>query len=234
MEALPHLYLYLYLGDLLVLECVDRIACRGLRDALVLPVLGPRPHADESSGGDLDGDQFFVSWEPGLIPPSSNLQSAPLYAAARSLASAEASQLQLARYFASFDNRLLGRMNNWYLRWADLAGPGCDQVRRYPGGRPALAGLTAHYHSPPIHHSPSATALSDARCLLCFPAVLRPGCAVYTGRGCCEYWRQGCSARATQAARWSTPAGRQGGHLHVESPHALAVLLLAIMICRSL
>lgn len=27
-----------------------------------------RPHPSECSGGDLDGDQFFISWEDGLIP----------------------------------------------------------------------------------------------------------------------------------------------------------------------
>lgn len=27
-----------------------------------------RPHPNECSGGDLDGDQYFISWENGLIP----------------------------------------------------------------------------------------------------------------------------------------------------------------------
>lgn len=29
---------------------------------------GHRPHADECSGGDLDGDKFFVTWDNNLIP----------------------------------------------------------------------------------------------------------------------------------------------------------------------
>ena len=28
-----------------------------------------RPHPNECSGGDLDGDLFFVSWDTDLIPP---------------------------------------------------------------------------------------------------------------------------------------------------------------------
>lgn len=27
-----------------------------------------RPHPNECSGGDLDGDLFFISWDKGLIP----------------------------------------------------------------------------------------------------------------------------------------------------------------------
>jgi len=34
-----------------------------------------RPHPNECSGGDLDGDGYFVSWDSELVPP---LQSEPM------------------------------------------------------------------------------------------------------------------------------------------------------------
>ncbi|PIA62130.1 hypothetical protein AQUCO_00200258v1 [Aquilegia coerulea] len=57
----------LHPGDIRVLEAVyDRKleSC----DCLVFPQKGERPHPNECSGGDLDGDLFFVSWDDNLIP----------------------------------------------------------------------------------------------------------------------------------------------------------------------
>ena len=56
-------------GDVRVLTLVrDKHRYDYLSDCLVFPTKGPRPHADESSGGDLDGDKFFVSWDVNLLP----------------------------------------------------------------------------------------------------------------------------------------------------------------------
>ena len=58
-------------GDVLRLRAVD---CEELRDSslfdvIVFPQRGPRPHPNETSGGDLDGDKFFLCWDSRLLPP---------------------------------------------------------------------------------------------------------------------------------------------------------------------
>ncbi len=47
-------------GDIRVLEATHVQGYEHAVDELRLPVQGPRPHADEMSGGDLDGDKFTV------------------------------------------------------------------------------------------------------------------------------------------------------------------------------
>ncbi len=39
---------------------------------MVFPQNGHRPHTYEASGSDLDGDVYFVTWEPSIIPPVRN------------------------------------------------------------------------------------------------------------------------------------------------------------------
>lgn len=58
-----------HVGDIRVLKLVKHKAQYAhLSDCIIFPTKGHRPHADESSGGDLDGDMFFVSWDCDLIP----------------------------------------------------------------------------------------------------------------------------------------------------------------------
>eukprot|EP00727_Mastigamoeba_balamuthi_P010238 m51a1_g5837 putative rna-dependent rna polymerase 1 (2648) ;mRNA; f:289798-298706 len=58
----------LHPGDVRVLEAVEAPALWHLHDCVVFPARGPRPHADECSGSDLDGDQFLVLWDQRLVP----------------------------------------------------------------------------------------------------------------------------------------------------------------------
>ncbi|KAI0110995.1 RdRP-domain-containing protein [Hypoxylon sp. NC0597] len=62
----------LHPGDIRVVEAVDVPALRHLRDVVVLPTVGDRDIPSMCSGGDLDGDDYFVIWDPRLIPEEWN------------------------------------------------------------------------------------------------------------------------------------------------------------------
>lgn len=52
-------------GDILKLNAVDCPALHHLYDCIVFPTKGPRPHPNEMSGGDTDGDEvtsMFLSF----------------------------------------------------------------------------------------------------------------------------------------------------------------------------
>lgn len=58
----------LHPGDIRVVEAVDVPALRHLRNVAVFPLGGDRDVPGMCSGGDLDGDDFFVLWDKRLIP----------------------------------------------------------------------------------------------------------------------------------------------------------------------
>ncbi|XP_077234209.1 RNA-dependent RNA polymerase 1-like [Tasmannia lanceolata] len=58
----------LHPGDVRVLMAVNVPALHHMVDCVVFPQQGKKPHPNECSGSDLDGDTYFVSWDPELIP----------------------------------------------------------------------------------------------------------------------------------------------------------------------
>ncbi|GAB2240730.1 hypothetical protein Droror1_Dr00021248 [Drosera rotundifolia] len=61
----------LHPGDVRVLDAIYEVGLeeKGLVDCLIFPQKGKRPHPSECSGGDLDGDLYFISWDEKLVPP---------------------------------------------------------------------------------------------------------------------------------------------------------------------
>lgn len=58
----------LHPGDIRIVQGVDVQALRHLKDAVVVPQTGDRPVVNMCSGGDLDGDDYLVIWDPDLLP----------------------------------------------------------------------------------------------------------------------------------------------------------------------
>jgi RNA dependent RNA polymerase len=98
-----------------------------LVDCIVFPITGNVPPPSMMSGGDLDGDKFFVCWDEELIP--TNIHEPHFYPAAKEKPRHAISHDDLVRYFARYNNASLGRVKNLYLDWVRVSdkGAACEE-----------------------------------------------------------------------------------------------------------
>jgi len=109
----------LHPGDVRVLSAVNTPKLHHMVDCVVFPQQGERPHPDECSGSDLDGDLYFISWDKYLIPPQ---QDRPMDYVAPPTASLDHNVTieEIQEYFANYMlNDTLGIIANRHTVFAD-------------------------------------------------------------------------------------------------------------------
>ena len=137
-------------GDVRVLKMTDkRKGYEKLKDCLVLPVKGPRPHAFECFGGDLSGKKFFVSWDENILPSGkekpcnySPSVKAKISAAAAHSVSKLTSQLkrtnpskgvedrkEMELYFATYSDQISKEIEQAYLQCATTSSLSSKEFR---------------------------------------------------------------------------------------------------------
>ncbi|MCO5557940.1 hypothetical protein L7F22_011513 [Adiantum nelumboides] len=116
----------LHPGDVRVLEAVDHPALHHLVDCFVMPQKGDRPHSNEASGSDLDGDVYFVCWDSRLIPPSGKSWEPMQYSADEVVNQRHTARVQdVVEFFVKYMvNDHLGKICNAHVVHADQSEEG--------------------------------------------------------------------------------------------------------------
>ncbi|XP_047307594.1 probable RNA-dependent RNA polymerase 1 [Impatiens glandulifera] len=109
----------LHPGDVRVLLAVDVPRLHHMVDCVVFPQKGERPHPNECSGSDLDGDIYFVCWDKDLIPPR-QCQPMDYTAAPNVMLDHDVTMEEVEVYFADYIvNDSLGIIANAHTVFAD-------------------------------------------------------------------------------------------------------------------
>ncbi|GAA5813501.1 hypothetical protein MFLAVUS_006979 [Mucor flavus] len=106
-------------GDVRVVKAVDKPNLHHLIDVVVFSAKGFRDIPSMCSGGDLDGDDYTVYWDPRLIPKKKNFPPMD-YTAAPSKVVSDVTIRDIIKFFVNYishDN--LGQIANAHLATAD-------------------------------------------------------------------------------------------------------------------
>jgi len=110
----------LHPGDIRVVRAVNEPKLRHLIDVIVFPQTGDRDLASMCSGGDLDGDDYLIMWDPDLIPDNwftrpmaDNNEVAPEL-------DRDVTVDDMTSFFVTFmKNNCLPRIASAHMAWAD-------------------------------------------------------------------------------------------------------------------
>ncbi|KIX06479.1 uncharacterized protein Z518_04455 [Rhinocladiella mackenziei CBS 650.93] len=114
----------LHRGDVRVVVAVDVPELHHCCDVLVMPANGDRDLASMCSGGDLDGDDYMVIWDPDLIPTEWHAEPF-LYEPPDPVTKEEISTDDIIDFFCDYlQNDYLGRIAHAHLAAADYLDEG--------------------------------------------------------------------------------------------------------------
>ncbi|KAJ7472913.1 RNA-directed RNA polymerase [Mycena galericulata] len=108
----------LHPGDCLKLRAVHRPELNHLVDCIVFAGVAKPGHKaapSMSSGGDLDGDKYFVCWDPDLVP--STVSESYDYPSNKEPVAKSVTRTDLANHFASYNSAGLARVAALHARW---------------------------------------------------------------------------------------------------------------------
>lgn len=114
----------LHRGDIRVVRAVNVDKLHHLNDVVVMPGIGDRDLPSMCSGGDLDGDDYVVIWDPDLIPPEWNAEAFD-YVAPSPVTKDKISTNDIIDFFYDYmQNDYLGRIAHAHLAAADYLDEG--------------------------------------------------------------------------------------------------------------
>ncbi|KAI1610194.1 RNA-directed RNA polymerase [Exophiala viscosa] len=114
----------LHRGDIRVVRAINVDKLHHLTDVVVMPGTGDRDLPSMCSGGDLDGDDYVVIWDPDLVPPEWNAEAFD-YEAPRPVTKEKISTNDIIDFFYDYmQNDYLGRIAHAHLAAADYLDEG--------------------------------------------------------------------------------------------------------------
>ncbi|GBM18680.1 RNA-dependent RNA polymerase 1 [Araneus ventricosus] len=110
----------LHPGDVRKLTAVDVKALHHIKDCIVFPAEGKRPHPDEMAGSDLDGDEFVILWHPKLIFKRKHFKAMDYPVYEETFISHKIELKDMVNFFCEYiQNDCIGSFANAHLMWAD-------------------------------------------------------------------------------------------------------------------
>lgn len=119
----------LHPGDMRVVRAVNKPALRYLHNVLVFPSCGDQDIPSMCSGGDLDGDDYTIIWDPDLLPVKGKRYIRPMsYEGVKPKVAHTITMKQIIDFVIDFmRNDQLGQIANLHLAYAhDDPGKGSE------------------------------------------------------------------------------------------------------------